>query len=44
MKIVMGAMNGVHLLGLMNGATSKCTRVTAAVAYATQIPPSSGTV
>lgn len=36
MQIVMGEMNGVRLLDLLNKATGKCSRVTAAVAYATQ--------
>lgn len=35
MKLVMGEINGVWLLDLMNGAPATCTRVTAAVAYAT---------
>jgi len=35
MKVVMGALNGVRLIDLMNGATGHCSRVTAAVAYAT---------
>jgi hypothetical protein len=39
MKVVMGAMNGVRLLDLMNAATKKCSRATAAVAYATHNSP-----
>ncbi len=39
MKAVMGSMNGVRLLDLMNAATSKCSRATAAVAYATNNTP-----
>lgn len=39
MKVVMGELNGTRLLDLMNAATSKCSRVTAAVAYATQSSP-----
>jgi hypothetical protein len=39
MQVVMGEMNGVRLLDLMNKATGKCSRVTAAVAYATQNNP-----
>ena len=35
MKVVMGALNGVRLFDIMNGATGHCSRVTAAVAYAT---------
>lgn len=31
----MGALNGVRLFDLMNGSTGRCSRVTAAVAYAT---------
>lgn len=36
MQVVMGEMNGVRLLDLMNKAAEKCSRVTAAVAYATK--------
>ncbi len=39
MKVVMGALNGVRLFDLMNGATGRCSRVTAAVAYATGNSP-----
>lgn len=39
MQIVMGEMNGVRLLDLMNAAPSKCGQVTAAVAYATNNSP-----
>jgi hypothetical protein len=35
MRVVMGELNGVRLIDLMHAATSKCNRVTAAVAYAT---------
>lgn len=39
MKVVMGALNGVRLFDLMNGANGNCSRVTAAVAYATSNNP-----
>lgn len=39
MKMVMGEINGVWLLTLMNGAPLSCDRVTAAVAYATSNSP-----
>lgn len=39
MKLVMGAMNGVWLLDLMNAAKEKCSKVTATVAYATSNNP-----
>lgn len=39
MRVVMGEMNGVRLLTLMNGSVGKCSRVSAAVAYATQSDP-----
>jgi hypothetical protein len=39
MQVVMGEMNGVRLINLMSGAAGKCSRVTAAVAYATQNSP-----
>ena len=39
MKVVMGALNGVRLFDIMNGATGRCSRVTAAVAYATGNSP-----
>jgi PLD-like domain len=39
MRVVMGEMNGVRLLDLMNGSVGKCSRVSAAVAYATQSDP-----
>lgn len=39
MKVVMGSMNGVRLLDLMNAATNRCSRVTAAVAYAANNTP-----
>ncbi len=39
MQVVMGEMNGVRLINLMTSATGKCSRVTAAVAYATQNSP-----
>lgn len=39
MRVVMGEMNGVRLLDLMNSSVGKCGRVTAAVAYATQSDP-----
>ena len=39
MKMVMGEINGVWLLDLMNGAPESCDRVTAAVAYATGNSP-----
>lgn len=39
MQVVMGEMNGVRLLDLMNAAVGKCSRVTAAVAYGTQNNP-----
>ena len=35
MRVVMGEMNEVRLLEIMNGAAGQCSRVTAAVAYAT---------
>lgn len=35
MLVVMGELNGVRLLNLMHGAAGRCSRVTAAVAYAT---------
>lgn len=35
MKMVMGALNGVRLQNLMTAAAGKCSRATAAVAYAT---------
>ena len=39
MKIVMGELNGIRLLDLMNASTAHCSRVTAAVAYATSNNP-----
>lgn len=39
MRVVMGEMNGVRLLDLMNGSVGKCSHVSAAVAYATQQDP-----
>ena len=39
MRVVMGEMNGVRLLDLMNGSVGKCSRVSAAVAYATKSDP-----
>lgn len=39
MKLVMGEINGVWLFDLMQGAPESCTRVTAAVAYATGNSP-----
>lgn len=39
MQVVMGEMNGVRLLDLMYKAAGNCSRVTAAVAYATQNNP-----
>src|SRR5436305_815729 len=39
MRVVMGEMNGVRLVDLMVSAVGKCSRVTAAVAYATQNSP-----
>ena len=39
MKLVMGEINGVWLHNLMNAAPLSCTRVTAAVAYATANSP-----
>lgn len=39
MKVVMGELNGVRLLQLMNGAAGKCNRVSAAVAYASRTDP-----
>ena len=39
MRTVMGEMNGVRLRELMTGAEGRCSRVTAAVAYATQNNP-----
>lgn len=39
MRVVMGEMNGVRLLDLMNGAAGKCSRVSSAVAYATKSDP-----
>jgi len=39
MKLVMGEINGVWMLDLMNAATSSCERVTATVAYATSNSP-----
>ncbi|CAJ0691445.1 phospholipase D family protein [Ralstonia holmesii] len=39
MQVVMGEMNGVRLLELMRGAVGNCSRVTAAVAYASQGAP-----
>lgn len=39
MRVVMGEMNGVRLLDLMNASVGKCSRVTAAVAYATRSDP-----
>jgi hypothetical protein len=36
MRVVMGEMNGVRLLDLMNSSVGKCSRVTAAVAYASR--------
>jgi len=39
MRVVMGEMNGVRLLDLMNGSVGKSSRVSAAVAYATQSDP-----
>lgn len=35
MRTVMGEMNGIRLFDLMNAATGRCSRVTAAVAYGT---------
>jgi len=35
MNVVMGALNKVRLFDIMNGTTGHCSRVTAAVAYAT---------
>lgn len=35
MKLVMGALNGVRLQNLMTASAGRCSRVTAAVAYAT---------
>ena len=39
MRVVMGGMNRVRLLNLMLESAGKCSRVTAAVAYATQSDP-----
>ncbi len=39
MQVVMGEMNGIRLLDLMNKAAGKCSRVTAAVAYGTKNNP-----
>lgn len=39
MRVVMGELNGVRLLDLMNASVGKCNRVTAAVAYASQTDP-----
>lgn len=39
MQVVMGEMNGIRLLDLMNAAAGKCSRATAAVAYGTQNNP-----
>lgn len=39
MKVVMGELNGVRLLDLMSAAAGKCSRVSAAVAYATRTEP-----
>jgi hypothetical protein len=39
MKLVMGELNEVRLLQIMNGAAGKCSRVTAAVAYASKTDP-----
>jgi hypothetical protein len=39
MQVVMGELNGVRLLNLMHGAVGRCSRVTAAVAYATANNP-----
>jgi hypothetical protein len=39
MQVVMGGLNGVRLVNLMNQATGKCSEVTAAVAYASQNDP-----
>ena len=39
MRIVMGELNGVRLLQLMNDSVGKCSHVTAAVAYATRSDP-----
>ena len=39
MRVVMGEMNGVRLLDLMNLSVGKCSRATAAVAYASRSDP-----
>ncbi len=39
MRVVMGELNGVRLINLMHDAVGKCSRVTAAVAYATSNTP-----
>lgn len=39
MRVVMGELNGVRLINLMHEAVGKCSRVTAAVAYATGNTP-----
>lgn len=39
MKIVMGELNGIRLIDLMNNVSPDCKRVTAAVAYATANNP-----
>jgi len=39
MRVVMGEMNGVRLLDLMSGSVGNCSRVSAAVAYATRSDP-----
>ncbi len=39
MQFVMGEMNGVRLFNLMNRSVGMCSRVTAAVAYATRSDP-----
>lgn len=39
MKIVMGELNGVRLLEIMNGAVGRCSRISAAVAYASKTDP-----
>jgi hypothetical protein len=39
MQVVMGELNGVRLINMMYDAVGKCSRVTAAVAYATDNIP-----
>ncbi|MGI4902542.1 MAG: hypothetical protein ACRYG5_12920 [Janthinobacterium lividum] len=39
MQVVTGELNGVRLINLMHDAVGKCSRVTAAVAYATSNTP-----